>query len=182
MPLNPITPLLWTIRSNSGNTGSPNGLKPGNGWGSGRPRDEVLSSSVRPGGNASVPAGNPSNPPMRPYRINSAERLKDKEGNPTRYLKVDATAYGEDMYNMEVQEDLATHRIWCHCDCPDYTFRFEVVDAGSGFSGVRNSNGAYPIKTNPNGVPSLCKHLDHFLRDPIFDYEEQSYKEEGNEG
>lgn len=182
MPLNPISPLLWTVRSNSGNTGSPSGLKPGNGWGSGRPRDEVLSSSVRPGGSASVPAGNPSNPPMRPYRINSAERLKDNEGNPTRYLKVDATAYGEEMYDMEVQEDLATKRIWCHCNCPDYTFRFEVVDAGSGFSGVRDSNGAYPIKTNPNGIPSLCKHLDHFLRDPIFDYEEQSYKEEANEG
>lgn len=178
MPLNPITPALWTIRALSGNTGSPEGLKPGSGFGTGRPRDEVLSSSVRPNGNAAVPAGNPSNPPVRPYRISSAERLEDKDGNPTRFFKVDATAFGENAYDIEVQEDLATKRIWCHCTCPDFQYRFEVIDAGSGFSGIRNSNGAYPIKTNPQGIPSLCKHLDHFLQDPIFDQAEREYKEE----
>lgn len=178
MPLNPITPLLWATRSLSGNTGSPEGIKQGHGWGTGRPRDEVLASSVRPNGNASVPAGNPSNPPVRPYRITSAERIRDKEGNPTKFLKVDAEAFGENTYSMEVQEDLENHRIWCHCDCPDFQYRFEVIDAGSGFSGIRNSNGAYPVKTNPNGIPSLCKHLNHLLQDPMFDFEERDYKEE----
>lgn len=178
MPLNPITPALWTIRSLSGNTGSPQGLKPGSGFGTGRPRDQVLASSVRPQGNASVPTGAPSNPPARPYAIMSAERLEDREGNPTRFFKVDAQAFGEGTYPMEVQEDLETKRIWCHCDCEDFTYRFEVVDAGSGFSGVRNSNGAYPIKTNPNGVPSVCKHLDALLRDSVFDEAEREYQNE----
>lgn len=178
MPLNPVTQPLWKIRSLSGNTGSPQGLKPGSGFGTGRPRDEVMTSSVRPNGNSSVPAGNPSNPPARPYRIIDAERILDKEGNPTRFFKVDAQAFGENTYGMEVQEDLATKRIWCHCGCDDFTYRFEVIDAGSGFSGVRNSNGAYPIKTNPNGIPSVCKHLAQLLQDPIFDKAEDEYKNE----
>lgn len=176
--MNPVSPLIWTIRSLSGNTGSPRGLKPGNGFGTGRGRDDILRSSVRPQGNASVPRGFPSHPQERPYHITRAERIPDKEGNPTKFFKVDAEAFGENTYPMEVQENLADKRIWCHCDCDDFTYRFEVIDAGSGFSGVRNSNGAYPIKTNPNGIPSVCKHLAQLLQDPIFDKAEDEYKNE----
>lgn len=182
MPLNPITPLIWGIRSLSGNTGSPKGIKPGNGWGTGRPRDEVVSSSVRPQGNSSVPRGLPSDPATRAYMFTEFKRIPDKDGNPSPYVKASGISFGEREYNWEVQENLDNHRIWCHCDCPDFTYRFEVVDAGSGFSGVRNSNGAYPVKTNPNGVPSVCKHLESVLQDDMFDNAEKEYEEEKHEG
>lgn len=176
--MNPVSPLIWKIRSLSGNTGSPRGLKPGNGFGTGRGRDDIIRSSVRPQGNASVPRGFPSNPQERPYQFYEFKRMTDNNGNPTRYLKAEGMSQGEEQYNWEIQENLDDKRIWCHCDCPDFTYRFEVIDAGSGFSGVRNSNGAYPIKTNPNGIPSVCKHLEQVLQDPRFDAAEQEYQEE----
>lgn len=178
MPLNPITPLLWKTRSLSGNIGSPEGIKPGNGWGTGRQRDDLLNSSVRPNGNASVPKGNPSVPAARPYYFTEFERIEDKDGNPTKFVKAEGVSHGEQDYVWEVQEDLENKRVWCHCNCPDFTYRFEVIDAGSGFSGIRNSNGAYPVKTNPNGVPSLCKHLESVLQDPQFDQAEREYQDE----
>ena len=172
-----ISPLLWLARSLSGNVGSTEGLTD-SGVGRGKPREELVSSSVRPQGNSSVPRGRPSNPQTRPYQFYTFERVRDKYGRPTRFLKASGIAYGERVYEWEVQEDLETKKIWCHCDCPDFTYRFEVVDAGSGFSGIRNSNGAYPEKTNPNGVPSLCKHLIQILKDPRFDEAEREYQEE----
>lgn len=142
----------------------------------GTPRRELLASSVRPQGNASVPRGNPSSPTTRPYSVTNAELLRDKSRHILPFLKVDALAFGDMTYNMEVQEDLRSGKTWCHCSCPDFTFRWEVVDTGDGFSSIRQSNGAFPVETNPNGVPSLCKHLVSLLSDPLFDKAERDWQ------
>lgn len=143
----------------------------------GKSRKDLVRYSVRPNGNSMVPDGNPSNPATRPYVILSAENEKDREGNDTRFLKVDALAYGERTYPMEVQEDLDTGKVWCHCGCPDFVYRFEVTDTNNGFSSIQSSNGAYPDKTNPMGVSSLCKHLESLLQDPMFEMAEEEWKE-----
>ena len=135
-------------------------------------RDQAIVSSVRPQGNAAVPAGRASNPASRPYVINNLEQL----GDDGRFLKVDALAYGEGTYPMELQEDLASGKVWMHCGCPDFTYRFEVIDTQDGYSSIRNSNGAYPVKTNPNGVVSACKHLRSLLSDPQVMNAEREWK------
>lgn len=135
-------------------------------------RDKAIISSVRPQGSMAVPAGRPSSPATRPYVIEKMEKLGDDE----RFLKVSGLSFGEEPYPFEIQEDLATHKIWCHCGCPDTTYRFEVVNAQNGFSSVRNSNGAFPVKTNPSGVPSVCKHIEQVLSNPVFNQAELDYK------
>lgn len=135
-------------------------------------RDKAIISSVRPQGSMAVPAGRPSSPATRPYVIEQMEKLGDDE----RFLKVNAIAFGEEPYPMELQEDLETGKCWMHCGCPDFTYRFEVVDTQDGYSSIRNSNGAFPVKTNPSGVGSSCKHLRSLLSDPQVMNAEREWK------
>lgn len=50
-------------------------------------------------------------------------------------------------------------RVWVSCDCEYFLYHCEVADAEDDSSKVIYSNGKAPIKTNPNHIPHLCKHL-----------------------
>lgn len=49
--------------------------------------------------------------------------------------------------------------IKCACSCGNWLFQWETAGAYRGYSDIIYSNGDYPIETNPNLKPGVCKHL-----------------------
>lgn len=45
------------------------------------------------------------------------------------------------------------------CSCGNFLFQWEVSNAYRGISDIVYSNGDFPIVTNPNLKPGVCKHL-----------------------
>lgn len=45
------------------------------------------------------------------------------------------------------------------CTCKDFKYRWERALADKGSAKIIRSNGERALKTNPNDVASLCKHV-----------------------
>lgn len=49
-------------------------------------------------------------------------------------------------------------KTWVHCSCPYFTYYLEYALHFYKASAIVNSNGMYPVITNPAMRPYLCKH------------------------
>ncbi len=61
--------------------------------------------------------------------------------------------------NVLTGDDIRKLNCEVSCDCEDFRYRMEVANKRHGASRIIHSNGAQPVKTNPNRNPGLCKHL-----------------------
>lgn len=56
------------------------------------------------------------------------------------------------------------NKVWVRCNCEYFMYHCEVADAETDNATIHYSNGKFPVKTNPQGIPHLCKHLISALR------------------